>query len=188
MPDVVLSNDDLTVLSGPSTIELLVDIGPTGTRGSKVFVGVGNPNSIQIGQTPILNDLYINSAPGVDYGYLYQYLAQPGGNAWVEVLSINPTIYSAFHLTTFLAGTSAYASSGSIVIPITDISTAPGLTAENFNIQYSIPNSKPTASSISLVELDGSDLIITIELSEYDGTWGPLEDDISVHVFISVVI
>jgi hypothetical protein len=188
MPDVVLSNDDLTVLSGPSTIELLVDIGPTGTRGSKVFVGVGNPNSIQIGQTPILNDLYINSAPGVDYGYLYQYLAQPGGNAWVEVLSINPTIYSAFHLTTFLAGTSAYASSGSIVIPITDISTVTGLTAENFNVQYSIQNSKPTASSISSINIDGSDLVINIELSEYDGTWGPLEDDLSVHIFISVVI
>lgn len=188
MADVVLSNDDLTVLSGPSTIELLVDIGPSGTRGSKVFVGVGNPNSIQIGQTPILNDLYINSAPGADYGYLYQYLAQPGGNAWVEVLRVNPTIYSAFHLTTFLSGTSAYASSGSIIIPITDISTAPGLTAENFNIQYSIPNSKPIASSISSIEVSGSDLIITIELSEYDGTWGPLEDDISVNVFISVVI
>ena len=27
MPDVVLSNDDLTVLSGPEVIELLVDIG-----------------------------------------------------------------------------------------------------------------------------------------------------------------
>jgi hypothetical protein len=188
MPDVVLSNDDLTVLSGPSIIELLVDIGPTGTRGSKVFVGVGNPNSIEIGQTPILNDLYINSAPGADYGYLYQYLAQPGGNLWVEVLSINPTIYSAFHLTTFLAGTSAYASSGSIVIPIADISSAAGLTANNFNVQYSIQNSKPVASSISLIEVDGDDLIITIELSEFDGTWSPLEDDISVNVFISVVI
>ena len=40
MADVVLSNDDLTVLAGPSTVELLVDIGPTGTRGSKFFVGV----------------------------------------------------------------------------------------------------------------------------------------------------
>jgi len=42
MTDVVLTTDDLTVLSGPETIELLVDIGPTGTRGSKFFVGKPN--------------------------------------------------------------------------------------------------------------------------------------------------
>ena len=54
MPDVVLSNDDLTVLAGPPTIELLVDIGPTGTRGSKFFVGIGNPNSLSgLGQIPV---------------------------------------------------------------------------------------------------------------------------------------
>jgi hypothetical protein len=188
MPDVVLSNDDLTVLSGPSIVELLVDIGPTGTRGTKTFIGIGNPNSVEIGQDIILNDLYINSAPGPDYGYLYQYVSEPGGNIWIEVLQLKPTIYSAFHLTTFLAGTSAYSSSGSITIPISNISSAIGLTAENFNVQYSIPNSKPVASSISLIKIEGTDLIINLELSEYDGTWSPLEDDISVHVFISVVI
>jgi hypothetical protein len=41
MPDVVLNNDDVTILAPPSVIELLVDIGPQGTRGSQFFVGVG---------------------------------------------------------------------------------------------------------------------------------------------------
>ena len=59
MPDVLLSNDDVTVLGPPSVVEVLVDIGPSGTRGSQVFVGVGDPNIISIGQTPLLNDLYI---------------------------------------------------------------------------------------------------------------------------------
>ena len=77
MTDVVLSTDDLTVLSGPETIELLVDIGPTGTRGSKFFVGIGNPNSDDT-LDPLLNDLYVNSAPGSDYGYLYHYVSVPG--------------------------------------------------------------------------------------------------------------
>ena len=44
MPNVVLSNDDLTVLAPPDSVDVLVDIGPQGTRGSKVFVGVGEPN------------------------------------------------------------------------------------------------------------------------------------------------
>jgi hypothetical protein len=187
MADVVLSNDDLTVLAGPSTIELLVDIGPTGTRGSKFFVGIGDPNSIS-GLGQILNDMYINTAPGSDYGYLYQYVAQPGGNSWVEVLRVNPTIYSKLHTVTFASGTSAYLGSGSIVIPKTDISTASGLTAENFNVQYSIQNTKPLASSLSSVQISGTDLVINLEASEYDGTWGPFDAEVSVHIFVSVMI
>ena len=40
MPEVLLSNDDITVLGPPPIIEVLVDIGPKGTRGSQFFVGV----------------------------------------------------------------------------------------------------------------------------------------------------
>jgi hypothetical protein len=187
VPDVVLSNDDLTVLAGPSNIELLVDIGPTGTRGSKFFVGIGNPNSIG-GLDPILNDMYINSAPGENYGYLYQYVSEPGGSSWVEVLKINPTIYSKLHTVTFSSGTSASTGSGSVIIPLADISTASGLAAENFSIQYSIQNPNPIASSLSLVEVSGTDLVINLEASEYDGTWGPLDTETSVHIFITVVL
>lgn len=187
MADVVLSNDDLTVLAGPSTLELLVDIGPTGTRGSKFFVGVGDPNLVS-GLNQILNDMYINTAPGANYGYLYQYISEPGGNSWVEVLRLNPTIYSKLHTVTFASGTSASMGSGSIIIPITDISTASGLSAENFSIQYSIQNANPIASSLSSVQISGTDLVVNIEASEYDGTWGPLDTETSVHIFIAVVL
>ena len=187
MPDVVLSNDDLTVLAGPSTVELLVDIGPTGTRGSKFFVGIGNPNSLS-GLGQILNDMYIDTAPGSNYGYLYQYISEPGGSSWVEVLRVNPTIYSKLHTVTFASGTSAYAGNGSVVVPITDISTAAGLTAENFNVQYSIQNTKPLASSLSSIQISGTDLVINLEASEYDGTWGAFDAEVSVHIFVSVMI
>jgi hypothetical protein len=187
MPDVVLSNDDLTVLAGPSTVELLVDIGPTGTRGSKFFVGIGNPNSLS-GLGQILNDMYIDTAPGPNYGYLYQYISEPGGSSWVEVLRVNPTIYSKLHTVNFNAGSSAYAGTGTIVIPITDISTSAGLTAENFNVQYSIQNTNPLASSLSSVQISGTDLVINLEASEYDGTWDAFYDEVSVHIFVSVMI
>lgn len=187
MPDVVLSTDDLTVLSGPEIVELLVDIGPTGTRGSKFFVGIGNPNSDETLE-PLLNDLYVNSAPGSDYGYLYQYVSEPGGNTWVEVLNITPAIYSKIHTVTFAAGTSASSGSGSIVIPITDITSVTGLEPDNFSIQYSIINSNPLASSLSSVSVSGTDLLINLEASEYDGSWGPLDAEASVHLFVSVVI
>ena len=187
MTDVVLSTDDLTVLSGPETIELLVDIGPTGTRGSKFFVGLGNPN-LDEDLDPILNDIYVNSSPGADYGYLYQYVSEPGGDTWVEVLKLNPTIYSKLHTVNFVSGTSAYAGGGSVVIPIANISTASGLTAANFNVQYSIQNTKPLASSLSSVTVSGTNLVINLEASEYDGTWGAFDAEVSVHIFVSVMI
>ena len=107
MPDVLLSNDDVTVLGPPNTVEVLLDIGPTGTRGSKVFVGSGDPNGetvsgVIFGQTLVLNDLYINTSPGPNYAYMYQYISQPGGNTWIEILELNPTLYSKAHTTTYV--------------------------------------------------------------------------------------
>lgn len=186
MPDVLLTNDDVTVLGPPSIVEVLVDIGPTGTRGSQTFVGVGDPNVVGVGQTPLLNDLYINASPGADYGYLYQFLAQPGGNLWVQILDMNPVLYSETHLTTYAAG------AAQITIPISNIVTITGtpLTADNFNIQYSIAYSNPIASSMSIPALAGSetDLVINFNAVEYDGTdWTDLVGDVTTHLFISIV-
>jgi hypothetical protein len=190
MPDVLLSNDDITVLGPPAIIELLVDIGPTGTRGSQVFVGVGDPNSITIGQTPILNDLFINTSPGGELGYMYQYVSEPGGDTWIKVLDLNPSIYSINYEAIFSAGTT------SITIPISDIVDVTGapLTADNFNVQHSITHTNPIASSISIPALvgDGSDLVVDIAAVEYSSESGPaewleLDGYLTVHLVVSIV-
>lgn len=192
MADVVISNDDITVLAPPEVIELLVDIGPTGQRGSKFFVGTGDPNSLTSSQTIfsqaiLLNDMYINTSPGADYGYMYQYLSEPGGNLWVEVLNINPTLYSKNHTTTFTSGTA------SITIPIANIVTVSGtpLTASNFSVQHSIEGANPVASSIQVPALAGAgtNLVININaVKSVSGTWSNLTGEVKVHLFISVVI
>jgi len=188
MPEVLVSNDDITVLGPPSIVEVLVDIGPAGTRGSQTFVGVGNPNIVEIGQTPLLNDLYINASPGADYGYLYQFVAQPGGNTWIEILDMNPVLYSETHLTTYIAG------SAQISIPISNIVSVSGLTAENFNIQYSIAHPNPLGSSMSIPAFVGSgtNLVINFKAVEYDddsgpAEWIPLDGTVTTHLFISIV-
>jgi hypothetical protein len=191
MPDVLLSNDDITVLGPPEIVEVLVDIGPTGTRGSQVFAGIGNPNVIEIGQTPILNDLYINASPGDDYAYMYQYVSQPGGNTWIPLLSVNPTIYSGNHLVTFESGTA------DIVIPISDIINVTGtpLSADNFSVQYSIAHDNPVASSMTIPAVAGSNLVIDLKAVEHrlDIDSGPYQDwallnaEVVVHVFISIL-
>jgi hypothetical protein len=183
MPEVLLSNDDITVLGPPSTIELLVDIGPQGIRGSQVFVGVGNPNVIEIGQEPELNDLYINTSPGADYGYLYQYVSQPGGDTWIEILKMNPTLYSKNHSVTFSGGTAE------VIIPISDITSAEtAFTADNFSIQYSIAHDSPVASAMTIVSISGDDLVIDLEAVQYESSsWSNLAEEVVVHFFITIV-
>jgi hypothetical protein len=182
--DVLLNTDDIVVFGPPEIVEVLVDIGPSGTRGSQVFVGVGDPNLVEIGQTPNLNDLYINTSPGADYGYLYQYVSEPGGDTWIQVLKLNPTIYSENHLTTYTDGVA------SIVIPITDIVTVTGtpLTAENFNVQYSIAHDNPIASGMAVPTIIGTDLTINFTATEYSSsTWSDFSGEVVTHLFITIV-
>lgn len=186
MPEVLLSNDDITVLGPPPIIEVLVDIGPKGTRGSQFFVGVGNPNVVTIGQTPNLNDLYINASPGEEQGYLYQYQASPGGNSWVQVLNIYPTLFSINYDVTFESG------SAEVVIPIDDIITVTGtpLTAENFSVQYSIAHTAPVSSSMQIPPLVGSgdNLVINLEAVEYvSSAWSALDEPVTVHFNITII-
>jgi hypothetical protein len=186
MTDVLLSNEDITILGPPSTIELSVDIGPQGDRGSQIFVGVGDPNTITIGQAIQLNDMYINTSPGPDYGYMYQYRSEPGGNVWVETLKINPTIYSKNILTTYTDGVAE------ITIPINDIVTGSGvpLEASNFNVQYSISHTNPIASSMSIPALtSGQNLVIDFKaVQSSSGTWSNLSGEVVTHIFISLVL
>jgi len=191
MVDVLLNTDDVVVIGPPESIDLLVDIGPQGVRGNKFIVGSGEPNpqtssGVILGQTLILNDMYINTSPGEDYGYLYQYISEPGGNTWTEVLKINPIIYSAIELVSFSSG------NGSISIPISDIVTVTGspLTSSNFNVQYQIEGANPIASSIEIPALvgAGTNLVINFHAAQYSsGSWSALTGSKTMHLFISIV-
>lgn len=195
MTDVFISNDDLTVFGPPEVVELLVDIGPKGDRGSQTYVGSGDPNdyisvntsgATIFGKQVFLNDLYINTSPGANYGYLYQYISQPGGNSWVEVLRINPTIYSKRFLTTYSDGV------GQIIIPIANIVTASGtpLTSENFSVQYSIAHTNPVSSSMQVPTLAGSGTQLVINFSAIEfvsGAWQNLDEGVTTHIFITIV-
>jgi hypothetical protein len=186
MTNVVLNNDDITIFAPPAIVELLVDIGPQGTRGSQFFVGVGNPNTVNIGQTPNLNDLYINTSPGGELGYLYQYRSEPGGNVWVEVLDIYPSVYSENAQVTFESG------SAEVVIPVADIVTVTGtpLTSDNFSVQYSIAHTNPVASAMQIPALvgAGTNLVINLEAVEYAGAaWSALDESVTIHFNITIV-
>ena len=191
MVDVLLNTEDVVVLGPPESVDVLINIGPQGTRGSKIIVGSGEPNpqtssGVLLGTTLILNDVYINTSPGTNYGYMYQYVSQPGGNTWVEVLKVNPTIYSAIETISFSSG------NGSITIPISNIVTVTGspLTASSFNVQYQIEGANPIASSVEVPALAGAgtNLVINLHATQYSGgSWSALTGNKQVHLFISIV-
>ena len=191
MVDVLLNTEDVVVLGPPDLIDVLVDIGPQGTRGSKIIVGSGEPNAqtssgVLLATNLILNDIYINTSPGANYGYMYQYVSQPGGTTWVEILKVSPAIYSAVKTIAFSSG------SGSTTIPISDIVTVSGspLNSSNFNVQFQIEGANPIASSMERPALAGAgtNLVINFDAVQYSsGTWSNLTGNKTVHLFISIV-
>jgi hypothetical protein len=199
MADVILSSDDLTVLGGPSIVSVDVDFGPTGDRGSQIFVGNGNPNVVEIGQTPKIFDLYINLlASDEEYLNYYQYQNVDGTNVWVNLFDLQP-LSKAYKITrTFTGGALSFTLPVAEIVPLGMTATAD---ESNFNIQYSIHNDNPLASSITVGEpsviLGILSLPITIKASElvdseesapileYD--WLPLDGPKVIDLFITMV-
>jgi hypothetical protein len=191
MPDILLSNDDITVLGGPAIVNLEVDFGPQGDRGSQIFICNGDPNETAIGQTPKVFDLCINNLRlHEDYLAYYQYINNAGTNEWVKLFNLIPNTYS-------LNDTGTFSSSGvrHINVPLINIVPAEligSVTAANFNVQYSILNQNPVSSSISIGEIitDGDNLALPISIKavEYsNNSWSNLTGVQTVHLFITVV-
>jgi len=190
MADVLLTTEDLTVLGGPSTLNLEIDFGPKGDRGSQIFVNLGKPtNSFAPGAQ--LFDLYINILSSDDeYQYVYQFQNILGTNTWVKLFKLVSNIYSKNYTTTsFINGVWSKNIPVSEILPAEFVGTA---SASDFNIQYSVLNNSPLASSVSvgeIVSVNGTlSLPVTIKATEFDGTnWTNLNTIKAVHLFITVV-
>ena len=184
---VLVANDDLTVIGGPTSIKVSMDIGATGKRGSQIYVSPGNPNDVAIGQTPEVFDLCINTLKSdPEYLYMYQYQNLGAVNQWMPLFDIVPDNYSNNYTKLFVDGVA------SINIPIADITATENLLSENFNVQISISGSSAIASSISISDIEILDdvqvLPLTINAAEFvDGSWSLLSGSHIVHLAITVV-
>jgi hypothetical protein len=189
--DVLLITDDLTVLGGPQSIDVEVDFGPEGDRGSQIFVSNGKPNDVEFGQTPKVFDLCINVlSSDSEYQTVYQYQNVLGTNTWVSLFKMVSNLYSVNRTVSFLNG------NASINVPVAKIvpSTLVGsVTAANFNVQFNIvQGNTPISSSMSLGEIVSQDneLVLPISLKsvEFDeGDWIDASGTKTVHLFITVV-
>lgn len=91
----VVQSDSITVFGPPEVIEIGLDVGSQGERGSYIYTGFGDPNIITSTFTnnpQKIGDLYYRVSNNV----IYQYTLKPGGNQWEQVadLGINLSINS----------------------------------------------------------------------------------------------
>lgn len=111
---IVVNEDEIKVATFVDQIDVQVDIGPTGDRGTFIFTGIGDPSAKTQPPSPTAdpvfrgvseikaNDLYIDASPGGRWLYVYQ----PDPINWALVGSLTPTLYTGRHALTFTGGVS----------------------------------------------------------------------------------
>lgn len=187
MTYVLVANDDLTVVGGPTSINVSMDFGQPGKRGSQIFISPGNPNEVVIGQTAEVFDLCVNNLSSDDeYKYVYQYQNLGAVNQWVPLFSLAIDSFSENVSKLFFEGATQ------INVPVFSITPTENLTASNFNVQCSIVESSPVSLAIGVQEIQIIDdvqiLPITINAAKFlEGSWSLLEGTKAVHLSITVV-
>lgn len=94
MVEVVVASENVTVVGGPSRINVGVDIGPQGERGSRIFAGNEAPDifftpEVIDSLSPQIFDIYVNideSSQG--YGTFFQLLEVNDSVVWIELAQL----------------------------------------------------------------------------------------------------
>jgi hypothetical protein len=186
MADVLLSTVNLDVFGGPSVVDVSVDVGRTGDRGSRIWVGNGAPETNLVGQDIKLGDLFINTNT-VDqyYSWLYAYTQSIAGPEWIRTVKLNPSQYSEISLANFIDG------EATVNIPLLDITSDTAVSPEDFIIRHSfeILPAVPIAAGFEYsIETISEVRFLQIRFSavKYSGgTWSNLTGANKIHVFVS---
>jgi hypothetical protein len=179
MVDVVAATSNLTVLGGPSSINVELDLGSPGQRGSQIFTGNGKPTDPGIQSTlfasnqELVNDLYINLDPSSDeYLYLYQYQSLLGVPTWSRLFRLVPNTALVNPVIRFINGVAhtifidvtnpavptpviikgLYFPISSFLEAVQDQEVLPSY--KDFNIQHNLLSNLPTVSSLNVNGLD----------------------------------
>jgi hypothetical protein len=196
MAEIVLQTVDLDVFGGPTSLNVSTDFGKAGERGTRTWVGNGDPAQVLTTQDVKLYDLYINTDDFDNfYSWLYQYVPNIGSPTWERVLKLNQQQYSSINLIQFDAGTAV------LNIPMSNITKDTALTTDKFIIRYNFKNGvynetdpseslgSPIATSFSygIPIISGVRYLqIVFKGALFDGTdWNSLSGSQEVHTFIS---
>jgi hypothetical protein len=187
--DVVVNDNNIAVFAPPAEIQLAVDFGQQGRRGTYIWSGGSDPNLFSPTNGPWGSDLqyydmYINGGAGESNRWLFQYQPVPGGGEWVQLIRVSPVAYDALIQTSvFTAGAT------SISIAISDIFAGTSITnpdAQSFLVNLSFENStSPVSYSISSKTISGGNLIVGVQAVQYSGSaWSALSGTIPFYIHI----
>lgn len=176
MPEVVVVDPELSVYGPVEEITVSVDVGQTGTRGSKQFVGTGAPSGATVPATPLANDLYLD----VSNSYLYQYI----DSTWTLVGKFAPTTYNVVEGVTFVSGSASFTYDIFDMFGITE-------TTGGFIVQHNIIGAPGMlATTITQPVLTGTDLEFDVEAKYFDLSapefWSDLSGNYDVMLSISI--
>jgi hypothetical protein len=147
------------VLGGPTRLDLDLNIGAAGTRGSIIFNGFGNPNNLTLDRDfpvlPRVFDIFIDSDPGSEnYLQAYQYVNQDGTQSWVMIFKLTQDVYKINKVVDFSEG------EASILVNLTElgIENVPFETYPNSSAFFNV---SATISNIDATAIDGGSPLIT---------------------------
>lgn len=192
MVDILLSSDSIDVLGGTQKVNVSLSSGSRGNRGSYILVGSGNPND-PLTYIPTQNvqtyDMFINLNPNdADYLYLFQYLNWDGEFQWVPLLRLIANTFLDNYDGIFTDGAMPISIPLTSVLPLASVGI---YQASNFNVQHTLIDSMPVASSIEVnnIDLDTMTLNMTLRAVRLNvATWEEVPDGpATVHLIVTVV-
>jgi len=186
--DVLVDTSDIVVLGPPQQIDLSLDVGSQGERGSRFFVGTGNPNNpgvLPSGETFILGDVFLNSSTGAEFAWLYVYVQTPSANVWTPAISLQPGIYNRHIDAIFNSNGIA-----TISVPLSEISPDSSIVEVSRYVVQITPvlYQNPISLVINSKSVVNGNLQFVVEAIEYSSlSWQNLQGEVELGVTISVV-
>jgi hypothetical protein len=88
MTDIIVSSDSVATIGGPSNINLQVDFGAQGDRGSRIFSNPSEPDDFFTTEViellrPQVLDVFLDTRP--EGGQVYQYQDNLGSKEWIPI-------------------------------------------------------------------------------------------------------
>lgn len=189
--DVVVNTDDLVVLGPPDVIDLAISIGQQGNRGATFYAGAGNPNDSTVSQnifgtniTPVSGDIFINTALGSQYGWLYIYNPKVVGDQWDQVLKLQQPFYAIDEQSTFTTG------SATVSIPLSNILPygVTELNPDKYIVSITPKASDPVVITVNSKTIASTNLELSLEAVKYSSTtWAALNETINLYIHVAVV-
>jgi hypothetical protein len=195
MADVytTISSSDVSVIGGATSVNVSVDYGLKGDRGSYFLYGNGKPQEVTLPESPTAYDMYVNlNQTDSEYQYVYQYINTPSGMNWVALFKLVPDIFTTAKTMTFVDGEAVtYIPAVAVVGSGTRASS---LLSSSYAVLATVVNDTPVAASISVgdVETDSQNVIsipITVHATKRNGnnSWSNLSGEYKVFFQISVI-